>query len=90
MKTNPVDVIVSRGTKSSAANTWIWYRGSGLCVCFSACIPCKSIQYPCFSNSNIQAAHLRETYTWPKVPILNSYQLAMVGWTEEEIAARQS
>jgi hypothetical protein len=24
------------------------------------------------------------------VPTLNSYQLAMVGWTEEEIAARQS
>jgi hypothetical protein len=39
---------------------------------------------------NIQAAPLRETYTWPKVPTLNSYQLAMVGWTEEEIAARQS
>jgi hypothetical protein len=39
---------------------------------------------------NIQAAPLRETYIWPKVPTLNSYQLAMVGWTEEEIAARQS
>jgi hypothetical protein len=39
---------------------------------------------------NIQAAPLRETYTWPKVPTLSSYQLAMVGWTEEEIAARQS
>jgi hypothetical protein len=24
------------------------------------------------------------------VPTLSSYQLAMVGWTEEEIAARQS
>lgn len=39
---------------------------------------------------NIQAAPLRETYTWPKVPTLNNYQLAMVGWTQEEIAARQS
>ena len=39
---------------------------------------------------NIQAAPLRESYTWPKVPTLNNYQLAMVGWTEEEIAARQS
>ena len=39
---------------------------------------------------NIQAAPLREIYTWPKVPTLNNYQLAMVGWTQEEIAARQS
>jgi hypothetical protein len=39
---------------------------------------------------NIQAAPLRETYTWPKAPTLNNYQLAMVGWTQEEIAARQS
>lgn len=37
---------------------------------------------------NIQAAPLRETYRWPPVPKLNDYQLAMVGWTEEEIAAR--
>lgn len=37
---------------------------------------------------NIQAAPLRESYTWPKAPMLNDNQLAMVGWTEEEIAAR--
>lgn len=39
---------------------------------------------------NIVQAPERENYIWPKAPKLNANQLKMVGWTEQEIAARHA
>ena len=37
---------------------------------------------------NILADPKRDIYEWPEVPELNTNQLKMVGWTEEELKAR--
>jgi hypothetical protein len=37
---------------------------------------------------NILADPKRDMYAWPEVPELDTNQLKMVGWTEEELVAR--
>jgi hypothetical protein len=37
---------------------------------------------------NILADPKRDMYEWPEVPELDTNQLKMVGWTEEELVAR--